>query len=123
MSSVSKQFPPHSARLPFKQGDEFIFLVGDLYLVMAVTPVLGLVFGGGCQVITGFAGAFVFDCAFLRQVCFVAAVAGAGEGGVGQGEDVSAVADAVAVEHVGLYREVEAGKALAYFGHGNADGL
>lgn len=78
-------------------------------------------FGGCRQLVAGLARPFVFDAAFLRQVYVIAGVAGAGEGRVRQGEDETAVADAVAVEHFSRYRQVEAGVAFPHLVYGNAD--
>jgi succinyl-CoA synthetase beta subunit len=102
-----------------EHGDQFAGLVGDLDIVYATAAALvaGMALRG--EQIAQMGRGQEVDVDPGRHGTMVEAVAGIGEGGVGDGEDKAAVAGAVAIHHVLAYGHRQRGRPWAdrYDGH------
>ena len=88
-----------AARQAAKQGDGFAVRAADRDVVNAAARAARYFPGCRGQVLAAAGRAQEIDAAMLGHGQLVAAIAGIGEGRVGQAENEAAVADAVAVEH------------------------
>jgi AcrR family transcriptional regulator len=94
-------------------GDELAVVAGDGDVVEAVAAVAGADAALGCQDVAEPGGGDEDDVGAGRDGDRAPAVAGTGEGRVGQREDDPAVADAVPVDHVVADAQAGAGPAVA----------
>ncbi|MNN43004.1 hypothetical protein D3C81_1572180 [compost metagenome] len=83
-----------------EEGDQLPVLVLDAHVVVAGAAAAALLGGVGGEGVAQARRRHVVDAAADGHGGFVVAVAGEGEGRVGQGEQVAAMAGAVALDHV-----------------------
>ncbi|MNE95544.1 hypothetical protein D3C80_1936440 [compost metagenome] len=96
-----------------EQGDQLALLVFDSYVVVAGAAAAALLDAFGGQGVVQVSRGDVVDAAADRDGGVVVTVASKGEGRVGQGKQVAAVASAMALQHVVTHGHADPGSARA----------
>lgn len=115
--------PLDRRRFAPEYGDDLAMLIADLHVVNAGTARQGNLFGVSRQQVVKKRRLEKFDIAARSDSRLVLAIAGIGEGRIGQAEDHATVAGIMALYHVGPDWHAGAGVARSYVGDLDAHAL